>query len=45
MAPRNTSLAPMPGPAGRSGSELDPRDRERMRALLPAIEPDRRIDD
>ncbi|MCL4287587.1 MAG: acyltransferase family protein [Thermoleophilia bacterium] len=35
----------MPGPAGRSGSELDPRDRERMRALLPAIEPDRRIDD
>jgi 1-acyl-sn-glycerol-3-phosphate acyltransferase len=47
IAPRNTSLAP--------GPELDDElvgegalavsDRERMRELLPAIEPDRRIDD
>jgi len=45
MAPRNTSLAPAPGSAERAGGELDPGDRERMRALLPAIEPERRIDD
>lgn len=45
MAPRNTSLAPASGSGGRAGGELDPRDRERMRSLLPAIEPERRIDD
>ena len=45
MAPRNTSLAPAPGSGGGAGDELDSRERERMRSLLPAIEPERRIDD
>jgi 1-acyl-sn-glycerol-3-phosphate acyltransferase len=44
MSPRNTSLAPAPD-SERTGGEIDPGDRERMRSLLPAIEPERRIDD
>ena len=41
-----TSLAPdRPSPAEGPGEELDVSERERMRALLPAIEPDRRLDD
>jgi 1-acyl-sn-glycerol-3-phosphate acyltransferase len=45
MAPRNTSLAPGPAADEDAGGALEPGDRERMRSLLPAIEPDRRIDD
>jgi 1-acyl-sn-glycerol-3-phosphate acyltransferase len=45
MSPRNTSLAPAPDTGERAAGELDPSDRELMRSLLPAIEPERRIDD
>ena len=45
MARRQTSLAPGPEAADEAGSDLDVSDRERMRSLLPAIEPERRIDD
>jgi 1-acyl-sn-glycerol-3-phosphate acyltransferase len=45
MAPRNTSLAHGSGPADEAGAELDATERERMRSLLPAIEPERQIDD
>ncbi|HET6830197.1 MAG TPA: lysophospholipid acyltransferase family protein [Solirubrobacterales bacterium] len=45
MAPRNTSLAHGPSPGDEAGAELDATERERMRSLLPAIEPERRIDD
>jgi 1-acyl-sn-glycerol-3-phosphate acyltransferase len=45
MARRQTSLAPDPGAADEPGRDLDVSDRERMRSLLPAIEPERRIDD
>jgi len=44
MAPRNTSLAPGTG-RDAAGAALDAPGRERMRSLLPAIEPDRRVDD
>lgn len=45
MAPRHTSLAPDPELDEEAGAELDVSARDRMRSLLPAIEPDRRIDD
>lgn len=45
MAPRNTSLAPGRNAEEVEGGALTATDRDRMRALLPAIEADRRIDD
>ncbi len=45
MAPRHTSLAPGPELDEEAGGELDVSSPDRMRSLLPAIEPDRRIDD
>ena len=47
MAAGRTSLAHVPDPAEGDGTELaiDVSDRERMRALLPAVEPDRTFDD
>lgn len=45
VAPRNTSLAPGRDAEEAVGGALAAADRDRMRALLPAIEADRRIDD
>lgn len=45
MAPRNTSLAPGRNAEEVEGGALTATDHDRMRALLPAIEADRRIDD
>jgi 1-acyl-sn-glycerol-3-phosphate acyltransferase len=45
MAPRHTSLAPGPAADEADAGGLETTDRDRLRALLPAIEPDRRIDD
>jgi len=45
MVPRNTSLAPGRDAEEAVGGALAAADRDRMRALLPAIEADRRIDD
>ena len=48
MADRRTSLAPPsadPGERDADAGAIDVSDRERMSALLPAIEPDRQLDD
>jgi len=49
MAPRRTSLAPpvpsSPEAEGNAELALDVSERERMRALLPAVEPDRQLND
>jgi 1-acyl-sn-glycerol-3-phosphate acyltransferase len=45
MVPRHTSLAPGRDLDEEGGGDLDVTARDRMQALLPAIEPDRRVDD
>jgi len=46
MADRRTSLAPSPTTGeDQDGSSLEVSERERMRSLLPAVEPDRTLDD
>jgi 1-acyl-sn-glycerol-3-phosphate acyltransferase len=45
MVPRHTSLAPGPELGEEGGGDLDVSAPDRMRELLPAIEPDRQVDD
>ena len=45
MSARRTSLAPPRSSDAEQGAELEVSERERMRSLLPPVEPDRRLDD
>src|ERR687893_912877 len=45
MSERRTSLAPPRPSDAEQGAELEVSERERMRSLLPPVEPDRRLDD